>query len=191
MPFEREVSVVAARTASGAFAAYDLCANEHRHHILDTTQVPAGVSDETEERAVANRPRPSPRRSITWASWRSSCSWSTEGGGERLVVNEIAPRVHNSGHWTLGGAATSQFEQHVRAVCGWPLGATARLGRVEMKNLIGARCGCLGGDPGRARRASAPLRQGRGPAGPQDGARHPGFSGEGPEPFPNRGRYLL
>ena len=61
----------------------------------------------------------------------------TAGGGERLVVNEIAPRVHNSGHWTLGGAATSQFEQHVRAVCGWPLGGTARLGRVEMKNLIG------------------------------------------------------
>jgi 5-(carboxyamino)imidazole ribonucleotide synthase len=61
----------------------------------------------------------------------------TENGQERLVVNEIAPRVHNSGHWTLGGALTSQFEQHIRAVCGWPLGATARLGRVEMKNLIG------------------------------------------------------
>ena len=60
-----------------------------------------------------------------------------EGGLERIVVNEIAPRVHNSGHWTIGGAATSQFEQHVRAVCGWPLGSAARLGRVEMKNLIG------------------------------------------------------
>ena len=75
----------------------------------------------------------------------------TEGGGERLVVNEIAPRVHNSGHWTLGGAATSQFEQHVRAVCGWPLGETARLGRVEMKNLIGHDADAWEEHPGRAR----------------------------------------
>ena len=60
-----------------------------------------------------------------------------DGGPERLVVNEIAPRVHNSGHWTLGGAATSQFEQHVRAVCGWPLGSTQRFGAIAMRNLIG------------------------------------------------------
>ena len=60
-------------------------------------------------------------------------------GGETLAVNEIAPRVHNSGHWTEVGAVTSQFEQHVRAICGWPLGATMRHGaRVEMENLIGA-----------------------------------------------------
>jgi 5-(carboxyamino)imidazole ribonucleotide synthase len=61
-----------------------------------------------------------------------------EAGGERLVVNEIAPRVHNSGHWTLDGAVTSQFEQHMRAVAGFPLGSTRRHGeRVEMRNLIG------------------------------------------------------
>jgi 5-(carboxyamino)imidazole ribonucleotide synthase len=136
VPFEREVSVVAARTASGAFAAYDLCANEHRHHILATTRVPAGVSRETEDRAVAIA------RSIAEALdyvgvLAVELFLVTEDGGERLVVNEIAPRVHNSGHWTLGGAVTSQFEQHVRAVCGWPLGDTARLGRVEMQNLIG------------------------------------------------------
>jgi 5-(carboxyamino)imidazole ribonucleotide synthase len=58
-------------------------------------------------------------------------------GAEQLVVNEIAPRVHNSGHWTLDGAVTSQFEQHVRAICGWPLGSPRRLGRVEMRNLLG------------------------------------------------------
>ena len=58
-------------------------------------------------------------------------------GAERLVVNEIAPRVHNSGHWTLDGALTSQFEQHVRAIAGWPLGSTTRRGRIEMHNLIG------------------------------------------------------
>jgi 5-(carboxyamino)imidazole ribonucleotide synthase len=136
VPFEREVSVVAARTASGAFAAYDLCANEHRHHILDTTQVPAGVSRGTEEHAM--RIARSIAEALDYVGVLAvEMFLVSEGGRERLVVNEIAPRVHNSGHWTLGGAVTSQFEQHVRAVCGWPLGGTGRLGRVEMKNLIG------------------------------------------------------
>ncbi len=136
VPFEREVSVVAARAASGAFAAYDLCANEHSHHILDTTRVPAGVSPQTEEQAV--RIARSIAEALDYVGVLAvEMFLVTEGGRERLVVNEIAPRVHNSGHWTLGGAVTSQFEQHVRAVCGWPLGGTARLGRVEMKNLIG------------------------------------------------------
>ena len=136
VPFEREVSVVAARTAAGAFAAYDLCANEHRHHILATTQVPAGVSPETE--AQAFRIARSIAEALDYVGVLAvELFLVTDEGGERLVVNEIAPRVHNSGHWTLGGAATSQFEQHVRAVCGWPLGSTARLGRVEMRNLIG------------------------------------------------------
>ena len=57
--------------------------------------------------------------------------------GEELIVNEIAPRVHNSGHWTLDGAVTSQFEQHMRAIAGWPLGSTERRGRIVMDNLIG------------------------------------------------------
>jgi 5-(carboxyamino)imidazole ribonucleotide synthase len=136
VPFEREVSVIAARTTSGGFAAYDLCANEHRNHILDVTRVPAGVSAQTEAQAVAIA------RSIADALdyvgvLAVEMFLVNDPQGERLVVNEIAPRVHNSGHWTLGGAVTSQFEQHVRAVCGWPLGNTARLGRVEMQNLIG------------------------------------------------------
>jgi len=136
VPFEREVSVVAARTASGAFAAYDLCANEHRHHILDTTRVPAQVSADTE--AQAFRIARSIADALDYVGVLAvEMFLVTEGGAERLVVNEIAPRVHNSGHWTLGGAVTSQFEQHVRAVCGWPLGDAARLGRVEMRNLIG------------------------------------------------------
>jgi len=136
VPFEREVSVVAARTASGAFAAYDLCANEHKHHILDTTRVPAGVSGATE--AEAMRIARGIADALDYVGVLAvELFLVTENGRERLVVNEIAPRVHNSGHWTLGGAATSQFEQHVRAVCGWPLGSTARLGRVEMQNLIG------------------------------------------------------
>jgi 5-(carboxyamino)imidazole ribonucleotide synthase len=136
VPFEREVSVVAARMASGAFAAYDLCANEHRHHILDTTRVPAGVSAATE--AEAMRIAKSIADALDYVGVLAvELFLVTENGQERLVVNEIAPRVHNSGHWTLGGASTSQFEQHIRAVCGWPLGSATRLGRVEMQNLIG------------------------------------------------------
>jgi 5-(carboxyamino)imidazole ribonucleotide synthase len=137
VPFEREVSVVAARTAAGEFAAYDLCANEHRNHILDATRVPAGVSPATEREALAVA------RGIAEALGyvgvlAVEMFLVRDAGTERLVVNEIAPRVHNSGHWTTEGAETSQFEQHVRAVCGWPLGSTRRLGRVEMRNLIGA-----------------------------------------------------
>ena len=134
--FESEVSVVAARTAAGDFAAYDLCANTHRDHILDVTRVPAGVAPETERRAVALA------RTIADALdyvgvLAVEMFLVRSRAGEELVVNEIAPRVHNSGHWTIEGAETSQFEQHVRAVCGWPLGSAARRGRVEMRNLIG------------------------------------------------------
>jgi 5-(carboxyamino)imidazole ribonucleotide synthase len=74
-----------------------------------------------------------------------------EGAGEHIVVNEIAPRVHNSGHWTIEGAATSQFGQHMRAIAGWPLGATERLGAVEMTNLLGddvARWREIAAEPG-------------------------------------------
>jgi 5-(carboxyamino)imidazole ribonucleotide synthase len=136
VPFEQEVSLVAARTASGAFAAYDLCANTHRNHILDMTEVPAGVS------AAAGREALEVARRIADALdyvgvLAVEMFVVREGGLERIVVNEIAPRVHNSGHWTIEGAVTSQFEQHVRAVCGWPLGSAARLGRIKMTNLIG------------------------------------------------------
>ena len=137
VPFERELSVVAARTAAGGFAAYDLCANTHRDHILDITQVPAGVSDETEKRAVEIARAIA--EALDYVGVLAVELFLLKG--ESLVVNEIAPRVHNSGHWTLGGARTSQFEQHVRAVCGWPLGSPARLGRVEMQNLIGDEVG--------------------------------------------------
>ena len=93
------------------------------------------------------------------ACWRSRCSW-WPAGAIPLVVNEIAPRVHNSGHWTIDGCSVSQFEQHIRAVAGWPLGKPVRHGRVEMTNLIGPEVedyadGCA------SRRLRPPLRQGR------------------------------
>jgi 5-(carboxyamino)imidazole ribonucleotide synthase len=137
VPFAREVSVVAARAVDGAFAAFDPCDNEHRDHILSLTRVPAGIASATADaaldmaRAIAD--------ALDYVGVLAVEMFLVEdGGGERLVVNEIAPRVHNSGHWTVEGARTSQFEQHVRAICGWPLGATDRLGRIEMTNLIGA-----------------------------------------------------
>ena len=68
---------------------------------------------------------------------RSRCSWCQGDGGPKVLVNEIAPRVHNSGHWTLDGASISQFEQHIRAIAGWPLGKPVRHGPVTMTNLIG------------------------------------------------------
>ena len=90
--------------------------------------------------APATSPGPSPARSTTSACWRSRCSTSvpTRRAAERLMVNEIAPRVHNSGHWTIEACAISQFENHIRAVAGWPLGSTARHSDAEMVNLIGA-----------------------------------------------------
>ena len=135
--FEKEVSVVAARGHDGAFAAYDLCENVHENHILSKTIAPARAGAATQARAVEIA------RAIAEALdyvgvFAVEMFLVRDDAGERLLVNEIAPRVHNSGHWTLDGALTSQFEQHIRAIAGWPLGATARHGaRVEMTNLIG------------------------------------------------------
>ncbi|KAB1078738.1 5-(carboxyamino)imidazole ribonucleotide synthase [Methylobacterium soli] len=139
VPFEREVSVVAARSADGSFAAFDLCENEHRDHILAVTRVPAtGISPETAASAIAIARRIADALDYVGVL-AVEMFLVREGESERVVVNEIAPRVHNSGHWTIEGALTSQFAQHVRAVCGWPLGDAARTGgmRVEMHNLIG------------------------------------------------------
>jgi 5-(carboxyamino)imidazole ribonucleotide synthase len=127
---------VAARPAGGGFAAYDVCANTHRNHILDTTQVPAGISATAEAEALAIARRIADALDYVGVL-TVEMFLIREGGAERVVVNEIAPRVHNSGHWTIEGAVTSQFEQHVRAICGWPLGSPRRLGRIEMQNLIG------------------------------------------------------
>ena len=133
VPFDREVSVVAARSADGAVECFDLTENEHRDHILKVSRVPAAVSERTAQEArriaetIAHR--------FDYVGVLAVEMFVLRDGA--LLVNEIAPRVHNSGHWTLDGASVSQFEQHIRAVAGWPLAKAIRKGRVEMTNLIG------------------------------------------------------
>ncbi len=137
VPFAREVSVIAARGVDGGFRAYDLNENTHAGGILSTTILPAAVAPETERAAAAMARRIAEALGYVGVLTVEMFVVPGPDGAERLVVNEIAPRVHNSGHWTLGGAATSQFEQHVRAVCGWPVGSTRRFGAIAMRNLIG------------------------------------------------------
>lgn len=136
VPFEREVSVVAARSRNGEFAAYDVIENHHEHHILRTSQVPSRLSAQSQEEAFAIARRIAEALDYVGVIGVEMFVVQ-ENGRDRVLVNELAPRVHNSGHWTLGGAQTSQFEQHIRAIAGWPLGGTRRLGAVTMTNLIG------------------------------------------------------
>ncbi len=131
--FAREVSVVAARGLDGSFGHFGVVENSHAHHILDTTVAPAAVPPETARDAVAIA------RGILDALGVVGVAcvefFLTHGGA--LIVNEIAPRPHNSGHFTVDACATSQFEQQLRAVCGLPLGATEQLRPAAMANLLG------------------------------------------------------
>ncbi|MGO8832022.1 MAG: 5-(carboxyamino)imidazole ribonucleotide synthase [Roseiarcus sp.] len=139
--FEREVSVVAARGLDGAFAAFDVCENEHERQILARTRAPAAIEATTAAEAVAIARRIAESLDYVGVLAVEMFVARADDGGESLVVNELAPRVHNSGHWTIDGAQTSQFEQHVRAIAGWPLGGVERRGRIEMRNLIGDEAG--------------------------------------------------
>ena len=136
--FEREVSVVAARTREGKVECFEVTENEHRDHILKTSRVPAKITP-----AIAKQARQVATRiakAFDYVGVLAVEMFVVRKGRRHVVlVNEIAPRVHNSGHWTIDGATVSQFEQHIRAIAGWPLGKPVRLGhRVEMTNLIGA-----------------------------------------------------
>ena len=136
VPFEREVSVVAARDRSGRIECFDVAENEHLNHILKVSRVPAGVTP-----AVASEARRIASLIAEAFGYVGVLAVEmfvvADGAGHAVIVNEIAPRVHNSGHWTLDGCSVSQFEQHIRAVAGWPLAAPLRHGRAEMINLIG------------------------------------------------------
>jgi 5-(carboxyamino)imidazole ribonucleotide synthase len=137
VPFRAEVSVVAARGHDGRFVAFEVTENEHRHHILHRSVAPARVMPTTAEQAIAITGRIAAALDYVGVLGVEFFVIG-EGEAERVIVNEIAPRVHNSGHWTQDGAVTSQFAQHIRAVAGWPLGSPALIGReAEMLNLIG------------------------------------------------------
>lgn len=136
VPFTREISVILARGASGETKAFEPGENTHRDHILAQTQVPAELSDAARSQAIAIAARFA--HALDYIGVLAVEFFVTgEVGAERLLVNEIAPRVHNSGHWTADGAAVSQFEQHIRAIAGWPLGEPATLAPTTMTNLIG------------------------------------------------------
>ncbi len=130
--FEREISVIAVRDTAGAFAAYDVTENVHRDHILHTATVPARIDASTQHAAIATT------RGIAEAvDYIGVVAVEFFAAADALYVNEMAPRVHNSGHWTIDACVTSQFENHIRAVAGWPLGSTARHSDAVTTNLIG------------------------------------------------------
>jgi len=131
--FAREVSVVAARGADGAYAAFDTVENRHRDHILDLTLAPARVDAETDAAAQALARRVADGLGVV-GLLATEMFVAADG---RVLANEIAPRPHNSGHWTIDACPASQFELHVRAVAGLRLPAAARHSDAVMKNLVG------------------------------------------------------
>jgi len=131
--FEREVSVVAARGADGSFAHFGVIANDHANHILDVSTAPANVPPKVAKEAVAMARTVLEALDVVGVL----CVEFFLTGDGRLLINEIAPRPHNSGHLTIEACATSQFEQQLRAVCGLPLGDTTYLKPAAMANLLG------------------------------------------------------
>lgn len=131
--FEREISVIAARGVDGAIAAYDPAENVHRHGTLHTSTVPAAISADTA--AAAREKARAILAELDYVGVIGVEFFVLADGS--LLANEIAPRVHNSGHWTEAVCTVSQFEQHMRAVAGLPLGNARRHSDCVMENLIG------------------------------------------------------
>ena len=130
IPFKREVSVIAARSSAGETATYPLIENVHKNHILHTSFSPAPDSDgRAQELAVKIM------IALDYVGVMAVEFFELHDG--TLIVNEIAPRVHNSGHWTQNAGCIDQFELHIRAIAGWPLGDTTPQHKIEMTNLIG------------------------------------------------------
>ncbi|QUJ75516.1 5-(carboxyamino)imidazole ribonucleotide synthase [Sulfitobacter albidus] len=130
--FTAEISVIAARNPQGDIACYDPGENVHRDGILHTTTVPANIPARLRTDAVLLAARI--LNALDYVGVMGVELFVTPQG---LIVNEIAPRVHNSGHWTQNGCTVDQFEQHIRAIAGWPLGDGSRHTDITMENLIG------------------------------------------------------
>jgi 5-(carboxyamino)imidazole ribonucleotide synthase len=133
VPFDRELSVLAVRGIDGEVACWPLVENHHEHGILRVSRAPVPGVDH----ALQTRGEELAARLLADLDHVGVLAVELFDVGGELLANEIAPRVHNSGHWTIEGAVTSQFENHVRAVLGWPLGATAARGPSAMVNCIG------------------------------------------------------
>lgn len=136
VPFAYEVSVLVVRSVSGETRFYDIPVNTHKDGILDTSTVPSPIPAEHAARACEMAAAIATALGYVGVLGVEMFYLGPEAP-EPLVVNEIAPRVHNSGHWTMDACLVSQFENHIRAVAGWPLGPTARHSDVAMTNLIG------------------------------------------------------
>ncbi|WP_404402344.1 5-(carboxyamino)imidazole ribonucleotide synthase [Pelagibacterium halotolerans] len=133
--FEREISVIVARGRDGATVTYDVAENVHKNHILKTSTLPADIDTATAEAAA--KAAKIIATALGYVGVMGIEFFVAESGNAGLLVNEIAPRVHNSGHWTQAVCVTDQFENHMRAILGWPLGDTTRMADVVMENLIG------------------------------------------------------
>ncbi|MGI8840999.1 MAG: 5-(carboxyamino)imidazole ribonucleotide synthase [Caulobacteraceae bacterium] len=131
--FRREVAIIAARGRDGEIALYPLTESHHERGILRRTVAPATATAKVA--AEAERIAATLLDALDYVGVLGVEMFERDDG--RLLVNEFAPRVHNTGHWTLDGCEVDQFEQHIRAVAGWPLGPTAAIARVEMTNLLG------------------------------------------------------
>ena len=144
VPFEGEMSVVIARSSTGEIKAYDPAENVHKEGILHTSRVPAAFSHQIQKDAIR-----AATKLITALDHVGilACEFFVLKTGE-ILLNEMAPRVHNSGHWTPEACLTGQFEQHIRAIAGWPLGDTTRVINVEMTNLLGDDVAAHAGETG-------------------------------------------
>jgi 5-(carboxyamino)imidazole ribonucleotide synthase len=132
--FRRELAIIAARGRAGEIALYPLTESHHEHGVLRRASAPARAT--AQATAEAERMAATLLNALDYVGVIGLELFERDNGA--LLVNEFAPRVHNTGHWTLDGCEVDQFEQHIRAVAGWPLGPTTALAQVEMTNLLGA-----------------------------------------------------
>ncbi|MCP4934860.1 MAG: 5-(carboxyamino)imidazole ribonucleotide synthase [bacterium] len=136
--FEREISVVLVQGSPNQIDCYDLPCNLHKNGILHSSTVPSGVPEKLDQQA-----KDAAMKIAAALDYRGILAVEffvkEDENAPQLIVNEFAPRVHNSGHWTLDACSCNQFENHIRAVAGWPLGATTRHSDAQMTNLLGAQ----------------------------------------------------
>lgn len=135
--FDHEISVIVARNSKGQYCYWPAGQNIHQNHILSQTIIPANISSVQEEQAIKTAVKIANLLDITGILAVEMFVRDNPHDGKQILVNELAPRPHNSGHWTMDGAVTCQFEQLVRAICGFPFGSTQARCSTMMLNLIG------------------------------------------------------